>query len=273
MFGIILYIVANMAIVFTISILLSLLGIRLDSNLILFAIIFGFSGSFLSLLMSKWMAKTAVGAVVIANPSNSTERFLVNTIRELAARAQIGMPEVAMYDGSPNAFATGYDRNNALVAVSSGLIESMDKDALKAVLAHEIAHIKNGDMITMSLLQGLINTFVIIFSRLLASVMTKNNERPSFALQMIIEVVLSFLGAIIVFWFSRHREYKADETSSNLFSANAMILALQSLKREHTEPLPDSMKTFGFVGFFSLFSTHPSLDDRIENLKNKFNIR
>jgi heat shock protein HtpX len=241
-------------------------------------------GSFISLAMSKWIAKKSTKAHVIENPSNPTEQWLYNTVQRMAKEAEIGMPEVAMYNSADmNAFATGMNKNNALVAVSSGLLQNMSKDEVEAVLAHEITHVACGDMVTLSLIQGVLNTFVIFLSRMAANVISnflsgdEEGEGLGFfgymAVTIVLELVLGLFASIIVMWFSRRREFTADKGAAYLTSKEKMTSALQRLQAHH-EPshLPDQVAAFGIRpkegGLASLFRSHPPLEDRIEALKN-----
>jgi heat shock protein HtpX len=265
---------------FGIESLLDQQGIGLDMNaLLLYAAVIGFSGSFISLLISKWTAKHLTGAKVIEQPRNDRERWLVDTVKRLARDAKIGMPEVAIYDSpQPNAFATGASRNNALVAVSTGLMTAMTQDEVEAVLAHEVSHVANGDMITMALIQGVVNTFVIVLSRVIGHLVdrmifkTERGHGPAFWITSIIaELVLAVLASIIVMWFSRQREYRADAGAAKLVGANKMIAALQRLGGTANEPLPDQLNAFGIAGgkagISALFMTHPSIEDRVNALR------
>ena len=287
---ILLYLATNIAVIAVLSITMRLLGfeslldqqgIDLDLNaLLVYAAVIGFSGSFISLAISKWTAKRMTGAQVIENPSNETERWLVNTVQRQAEQAGIGMPEVAIYDApEPNAFATGMNKNNALVAVSTGLMRSMTQDEVEAVLAHEVSHVSNGDMVTLALIQGVVNTFVIVLSRVIGHLVdrtvfkTERGHGPAFWITSIIaELVLGILASIIVRWFSRQREYRADAGAASLVGAPKMIAALERLAGSSTEPLPDQLTAMGISGGKStisqLFMTHPPLEDRINALKN-----
>ncbi len=287
-----LFLVTNLAIIVVLNIVLRLLGIDsiLDSqgglsygSLLVFAAVVGFAGSLFSLLISKWSAKRMVGAQVIEQPSNSTEQWLVDTVARQASQAGIGMPEVALYDApEPNAFATGANRNNALVAVSSGLLNAMDKDEVEAVLAHEVSHVANGDMITLTLIQGVVNTFVIFLSRVVGHtvdrVVFKNEQGygPAYWITTIIaELALGILATIIVMWFSRQREFRADSGSAQLAGREKMIAALQALQRSSGEShLPDQIAAFGISGrigggFKRLFMSHPPLEQRIAALQRQ----
>jgi heat shock protein HtpX len=237
-------------------------------------------GSFISLAISKWMAKKSVGAQVIETPSNEAERWLVDTVRRQAQQAGIGMPEVAIYNSPDvNAFATGMNKNNALVAVSTGLLQSMSREEAEAVLGHEVSHVANGDMVTLALIQGVVNTFVIFLSRVIGYLVdkivfkTERGNGPAFFVTMIIaEMVLGILASIIVMWFSRQREFRADRGGAKLAGRQKMISALERLGRVHAEPLPDKMAAFGISGHVAgglkrLFMTHPPLEERIAALK------
>jgi heat shock protein HtpX len=239
----------------------------------------GFGGAFISLAISKWTAKRMSGAVVIEQANTETERWLLSTVREQADKVGIQMPEVAIFDSPEvNAFATGMTKNSSLVAVSTGLLRGMTQDEVEAVLAHEVSHIANGDMVTLTLIQGVVNTFVMFFSRIIGNIVdkaifkTKDGNGPAFFITMIIaEMVLGVLASIIVMWFSRQREFRADAGSANLASSHKMIAALERLKNAH-EPsvLPKQMAAFGissFGGMSQLFASHPNLDDRIAALK------
>ncbi|MDO3378612.1 protease HtpX [Geoalkalibacter halelectricus] len=287
-----LFIITNLAIVFVLSIVLSLLGVGriLDEqgvgldmyNLIVFAAVFGFGGSLISLAISKWTAKRMTGARVIKQPSNEVEAWLVQTVRKQAEIAGIGMPEVAIYDAPDvNAFATGARRDNALVAVSTGLLRSMDRDEAEAVLAHEVSHVANGDMITLALIQGVVNTFVIVASRVVGHfvdrVILKNEQGHGagfFITSIVAQIVFGILASTIVFWFSRKREFRADAGGAHLAGREKMIAALEKLQRSVNQPhLPDQMAAFGISGNRSsgikrLFMTHPPLQERIDALKH-----
>lgn len=286
---IMLYLATNIAVLAVLSVTMRLLGIEslLDqqgtnlnmNSLLIFAAVIGFSGSLISLALSKWTAKRLTGAQVISSPSNQTERWLVDTVARQAQQAGIGMPEVAIYHSpQPNAFATGMNRNNALVAVSSGLMQSMTQDEVEAVLAHEVSHIANGDMVTMALIQGVVNTFVIVLSRVIGHLIdrtvfkTERGHGPAFWITSIIaELVLGILASIIVMWFSRQREFRADMGAARLVGANKMIAALQRLAGTSSEPLPDQLHAMGISGgrggISALFMTHPPLEARINALR------
>jgi heat shock protein HtpX len=250
-------------------------------GLLIFAAILGFGGSFISLAMSKWMAKRMTGATVIESPRSATEQWLVETVRRQAKQAGIGMPEVAIYDAPDvNAFATGMNRNHALVAVSTGLLEAMDRDEAEAVLGHEITHVANGDMVTLTLIQGVVNTFVIFFSRVIGHLVdrvvfkTERGYGPAFYITSIFaQIVLGILASMIVMWFSRQREFRADRGGSKLAGREKMIAALERLKLAHEAPqLPNQMAAFGINGGIGhglkrLFMSHPPLEERIAALK------
>ena len=254
--------------------------INLTATLI-FAAVFGFGGSLISLLISKWMAKRSVGAQVIETPRNEGERWLVETVQRQAREAGIGMPEVAIYDSPEiNAFATGASRNKALVAVSTGLLSSMTRDEAEAVLGHEVGHIANGDMITLTLIQGVVNTFVIFFARIVGffvdRVLLKNEEGPGigfFVTTIVAEIVFGILASVIVMWFSRQREFRADDAGARLAGRDKMIAALERLKLNYDRPsdMPAQMTAFGIFGrggnFGRLFMSHPPLDERIAALR------
>jgi heat shock protein HtpX len=281
---IILFVMTNLAVLLVINITLRLLGVDrvLDQSgtinfnaLLVLSMVIGFSGSIISLLISKWSAKRMVGAQVITNPIDPTERWL------LAQAAGIGMPEVAIYDAPDvNAFATGWNRNNALVAVSTGLLHNMSRDEIEAVLGHEISHVANGDMVTLALIQGVVNTFVIFFAKLFGimvdRVLLKNDGRNgpgigAFVAEIVAQLVLGVLASIIVMWFSRRREFRADAGGASLAGRNKMIAALEKLKGNHEQAtLPEKMAAFGISGgssFSRLFMTHPPLDERIAALR------
>ncbi|NLN39347.1 MAG: protease HtpX [Smithella sp.] len=286
---ILLFLGTNIAVLVVLSIVIKILGVDeiLTANginywnLLIFAGVIGFGGSFISLAMSKWMAKRATGAQVIVQPRSGTEIWLVQTVQRQASQAGIDMPEVAVFDSdSPNAFATGMNKNKALVAVSTGLLHTMNRNEVEAVLGHEISHVANGDMVTLSLIQGIVNTFVIFLSRIVGyfvdRVILKNEEGPGmgfFLTNIVAQIVFGILASIIVMWFSRRREYAADAGGASLAGAGNMIAALESLRRSSVQPLDGQMKAFGIAGKPSknslklLFMTHPPLEDRIEALK------
>lgn len=286
---IVLFIATNLAIVLVLSITLRVLGVEpyltaqgLNlGSLLIFAAVFGMGGSFISLAISKWMAKRSVGAVVIDNPRTPAEIWLVDTVRRQARQAGIGMPEVAVFDSPQvNAFATGMNKNKALVAVSTGLLQSMSKEEAEAVLGHEVSHVANGDMVTLALIQGVVNTFVMFLARVIGYLVDKvvfKTERgtgPAFFVTMIIaELVLGVLASIIVMWFSRRREFSADSGGATLAGRHNMIAALQRLQQTHAGPLPEKLAAFGIAGgggmsgLKRLFMTHPPLEERIAALR------
>jgi heat shock protein HtpX len=286
-----LFLATNLAILVVLSITLRLLGVEriLDAEgvdldleaLLLFAAVFGMGGSFISLAVSKWTAKRFTGAQVIEQPSNPTEQWLMETVRRQAQAAGIGMPEVAVFDSpDPNAFATGARRNHALVAVSTGLLQRMKREEVEAVLGHEVSHVANGDMITLALIQGVVNTFVIFLSRVIGHVVdrlvfkTERGHGPAFWITAIVaELIIGILASLIVFWFSRQREFRADSGGARLATRERMIAALERLKPNYgAEPLPDQMAAFGISGktrsgLLRLFMTHPPIEERIERLR------
>ena len=286
---VLLFLVTNIAVMVVLSVVVRVLGVDqfLTANginyltLLIFAGVIGFGGSFISLALSKWMAKRGTGAQVIVQPRSDMEIWLMNTVQKQASQAGIGMPEVAVFESdSPNAFATGMNKNNALVAVSTGLLRTMKRAEVEAVLGHEISHVANGDMITLSLIQGVVNTFVIFLSRIVGyfvdRVILKNEEGHGigfFITSIVAQIVFGIAASVVVMWFSRKREYVADAGGAMLASTGSMIAALESLQRTAHEPLPDQMKAFGISGKPSkhglklLFMTHPPLEDRIEALK------
>lgn len=281
-----LFLATNIAVMIVLSIVMSILtgvfGVQLggQGQMLITAAVFGFAGSLISLFMSKGMAKRSMGVQVIEHPSNQTERWLVSVVERLAKDAGIGMPEVGIFNApDPNAFATGANKNNALVAVSTGLLQNMTEDEVEAVLGHEISHVGNGDMVTMTLIQGVVNTFVFFFSmvigRLIDRVIFRNEEGPGigyFVGQIVAQIILSFLASIIVMWFSRWREYRADAGGASLTSPDKMIAALRRLQSVH-EPaeMPAEMAAFGIRSsgnIRKLFTTHPPLEERIAALEN-----
>ena len=287
------FLVTNLAIVLVLSITMRLLGVEpfLNANglnlnsLLIFATVMGFGGAFISLAISKWSAKQMSGAVTIENPKTPDEIWLMNIVKKQSQAVAIQMPEVAIFN-SPvvNAFATGMSRNSSLVAVSSGLLEMMTKDEAEAVIGHEISHIANGDMVTLTLIQGVVNTFVLFFSRVIGYTVdkvvfkTRQGTGPAFFITMIIsELLLGVLASIVVMWFSRQREYRADFGGGQLAGKQKMIAALQRLKTQYeTSALPKSIAALGIsgeqgIGLKELFSTHPSLDDRIARLQQSAN--
>ena len=285
-----LFLLTNLAVVFVLSIVLQLLGVDTAleqqggglnlQGLLIFSAVFGMGGAFISLAISKWSAKRMTGAKVIEEPGNPTERWLLETVRRQAQKAGIGMPEVAIFDASePNAFATGMNRNSALVAVSTGLLHAMSQDEVEAVLGHEISHVANGDMVTLALIQGVVNTFVIFLSRVVGHVVDRvilKNDRGHgvgfFVTTMVAQLVLGILASMIVAWFSRQREFRADAGSARLEGPNKMIAALEKLKLSHQAPLPDQLAAFGIsggpgTGLKRLFMSHPPLEERIAALQ------
>lgn len=284
-----LFLLTNIAVMVVLSITMSVLGVGrymtaqgLDlTQLLIFSALVGFTGSFISLLLSKWMAKQSTGARVInpQAPGNAREAWLVDTVHQLADRAGIGHPEVAIYDGPPNAFATGAFKNDALVAVSTGLLESMTEEEVAAVLGHEVAHIANGDMITLTLIQGVVNTFVVFLARVVGyfvdRVILKNDRDIGmgyYATVIVCEIVFGLLASIIVAWFSRQREYRADAGSAKLMGAREpMVRALARLGGLEPGELPKSFEASGIsggAGIAALFSTHPPIEDRIRALRS-----
>jgi heat shock protein HtpX len=285
-----LFLATNMAIVLVLSVTMRLLGVEpyLNANglnlgsLLIFAAVMGFGGSFISLAISKWSAKRAMGVQVIEAPSTSTEFWLVETVRKYSAEAGIKMPEVGIFDTPEvNAFATGMTKNSSLVAVSSGLLRQMSKSEAEAVIGHEVAHIANGDMVTLALIQGVVNTFVMFLSRVIGHVVdrvvfkTENGHGPAFFITMIVaELVLGVLASIIVMYFSRQREFRADRGGAGLAGRSNMIAALQRLNSLHPAPLPEKLAAFGISGggaggIKRLFMTHPPLEERIEALRRQ----
>ena len=286
---IVLFIATNLAVLLVLSLVLNVLGIGRGvsaaginvGELLVFSAVVGFTGSIISLLMSKPMAKWSTGARVIDNPSNSTEMWLVATVRQLAEKAGIGMPEVAVYDGEANAFATGAFKNSALVAVSTGLLESMNRDEIEAVLGHEVAHIANGDMVTLSLIQGVVNTFVVFLARVVGffvdKVLLRSGDRgPGIGYMVTVfvcEILFGLVASIIVAWFSRQREFRADAGSAKLLGSPVpMQHALARLGGMQPGALPSSMAASGIAGggggWGALFSTHPPMEQRIAALNN-----
>ncbi|MFO7338678.1 MAG: protease HtpX [Lysobacteraceae bacterium] len=280
-----LFLATNLAVLVLAGIVMSILGVHPQQlgGLLVMAAIFGFGGSLISLLTSKWMAKRATGAYVITQPRNETERWLVETVRRQAQAAGIGMPEVAIYDAPEiNAFATGANRNNALVAVSTGLLRHMDADEAEAVLGHEVAHIANGDMVTMALLQGVLNTFVIVLARVVGGLVdgylsgNREDRGPGlayFLIVMVLEVVFGLFATMIAMWFSRRREFRADAGGARLAGRHKMIAALERLALNHGQStLPTQIAAFGISGGLGeglrrLFLSHPPLSERIAALR------
>ncbi len=284
---VVLFLATNLAILLVLSVSMRVLGVEPWLNqqglnlgaLLVFAAMMGFGGSLISLAVSKWMAKKTMGVRVIEAPSNAIETWLVDTVRKYARQAGIGMPEVGIYDApDANAFATGMSRNKALIAVSTGLVQQMTREEAEAVLGHEVAHAANGDMVTLALIQGVVNTFVLFLSRVIGHTVdrvifrTENGHGPAFWVTVIIaDLVLGVLAAIIVMWFSRQREFRADQGGAGLAGRDNMIAALERLRGLHPQPLPDKLAAFGIAGggggLKRLFITHPPLEDRIAALK------
>ncbi|GAB6197265.1 protease HtpX [Lysobacter xanthus] len=280
-----LFLATNLAVLVLLGIVMRLLGIdpQTSGGLLVMATLFGFGGSFISLMMSKWMAKRSTGAQVIEQPRNEGERWLVETVRRQAQAAGIAMPEVAVYDAPEiNAFATGPSRNDALVAVSTGLLRNLDRDEAEAVLGHEVSHVANGDMVTMMLVQGVLNTFVIVLARVVGRLVDGwlggNNREGSgglgyFATVMVLDLVFGLFASVIAMWFSRYREFRADAGGAQLAGRDKMIRALEKLSRSYGETtLPKQVQAFGISGGVAhglrrLFMTHPPLTERIEALR------
>ena len=281
-----LFLATNLAVLALVSIVMSLLGVdpRQTSGLLVMAALFGFGGSIISLLMSKWVAKRTTGAQVITQPRSEAEQWLLATVQRQAQAAGIGMPEVAIYDAPEiNAFATGANRNNALVAVSTGLLRAMNRDEAEAVLGHEISHIANGDMVTMALLQGVLNTFVIVLARVVGRLVdgvisgNRDNDAPGFGYYIIVfvlEMVFGLFASMIAMWFSRHREFRADAGGAALAGRHKMIAALERLAEVHgASTLPKQVAAFGIngnigTGLQRLLMSHPPLEDRIAALRS-----
>jgi heat shock protein HtpX len=284
---ILLFLATNVAVLFVISIVLRVLGIDQamasqggTGPLLAFSAVVGFAGAIISLLMSKPMAKWSTGAQVITGSEGATQAWLVETVRRLSEKAGIGMPEVAVYQGPPNAFATGAFKNSSLVAVSTGLLESMNREEVEAVLGHEIGHVANGDMVTLALIQGVVNTFVVFLSRIIGGIVDKvvfrsehGNGPGYFISELVCQLLLGVLASMIVAWFSRQREFRADAASAGLLGdARPMVNALKRLGGIEPTALPESMKALGIndkPGFMSLFSTHPPIEQRIAALQQR----
>jgi heat shock protein HtpX len=286
---IVLFLATNLAILVVLSTVVRLLGLERYlgatgglGGLLVFAAIFGFGGALISLLISKWMAKRSMGVKVITQPRDATEQWLVSTVRAQAEQAGIGMPEVGIFDSpEPNAFATGANRNNALVAVSTGLLQKMGRGEVEAVLAHEVSHVANGDMVTLTLIQGVVNTFVIFLARIIGNIVDRALSRdgeggrgPAYFISVIVaEIALGILATMIVMWFSRHREFRADAGGARLAGRGQMIGALEALRRQHQPAgLPRQMNAFGILGgrgagLKRLFMSHPPLEERISALQ------
>ncbi|MEY3381397.1 MAG: hypothetical protein RL468_1995 [Pseudomonadota bacterium] len=285
---IILFVLTNLAVVVVLGIVASLLGVNryltsqgLDLGLLLgYALVIGFGGAIISLLISKPVAKWSAGVRVIEQPQSPDEAWIVNTVRKFADQAGIGMPEVGIFEGDPNAFATGAFKNSALVAVSTGLLQNMTREEVEAVIGHEVAHIANGDMVTMTLIQGVMNTFVVFLSRVISyavdSFLRRNDEESSgpgigyMISTIVLDIILGFLAAIVVAWFSRQREFRADAGAAQLMGRRQpMINALARLGGLHAAELPKSMQAMGIAGGIGqLFSTHPPIEERIAALQN-----
>jgi heat shock protein HtpX len=283
-----LFIATNLAVTLVISVVLSLLGVgriagpgglNLSALLVMSSVI-GFAGAIISLLISKPMAKWSTGAQIISQPSSPDERWLVDTVKRLADKAKIGMPDVAVYEGEPNAFATGAFKNSALVAVSTGLLQNMTREEVGAVLAHEVAHVANGDMVTMTLIQGVVNTFVVFLSRVVGYVVDKQINRDGdgqgigyMVTSLVCQLLFGVLASIIVAWFSRQREFRADAGSAQYMGQpGSMIKALQRLGGVEPGALPKNIAAAGISdkpGFMALFSTHPPIEQRIAALKGR----
>ena len=289
---ILLFLATNIAVLLLVSIIFSLLGLEgtlaangVDLNLqalLVMCAVFGFGGALISLFLSKWMAKRGTGTYIIEQPRNRDEEWLLTTVRELAAEAGIGMPEVGIFPSqAANAFATGWNRNSALVAVSAGLLQRFRPEEVRAVMAHEIGHVANGDMVTLTLIQGVVNTFVMFLARVIGHAIDRivfKTERGYgmgyYIVTMVAQLVLGILASMIVFWFSRWREYRADAAGASLASSGSMIAALERLRQEQGLPqdLPNELTAFGISeqlkqGISSLFSSHPPLEDRIRALR------
>ena len=288
---IVLFLATNLAVLLLLSVVMRLFGVdpRSFAGLLLMATILGFGGSLISLLMSKWIAKMTTGARVIAEPGNDLERWLVSTVRRQAQAAGIGMPEVAIYDAPEiNAFATGASRNNALVAVSTGLLRAMNRDEAEAVLAHEVSHVANGDMVTMALLQGVLNTFVIVLARIVGRVVdgmlsgNRDDGRVGIGYMLtvfVLEMVFGLIASVIAMWFSRWREFRADAGGASLAGRAKMIAALERLSQTYGHSsLPKQVQAFGISGSVGqglqkLFLSHPPLEERIAALRNADDVR
>ena len=286
-----LFIVTNLAVLALLAVVVFILeqvfGVRLArgglGGMLVFAAIFGFGGALLSLALSKWTAKRMMGVRVITAPQTDAEQWLLATVQRLAGQAQVGMPEVGVFDAEEmNAFATGARRNAALVAVSTGLLRSMSRPQIEAVLGHEISHVANGDMVTLALLQGVLNTFVIFLARIIGNIVDralfKNDREESgigfFLTTLVAQIVLGIFASMIVSWYSRRREFRADRGGADLAGTGSMIGALQALKESHGQPMPPQMQAFGINtgradGFMRLFMSHPPLDERIAALQSQ----
>jgi heat shock protein HtpX len=287
-----LFLATNLAVLLVLSVtvplILRLFGLQPEQAginmpfLLIFAAVLGFGGSFISLAISKWMAKRMTGAHVIDTPRNASEQWLVDTVRRQAKQAGIGMPEVAIFDAPDiNAFATGMNRDNALVAVSTGLLNAMDRDEAEAVLGHEVSHVANGDMVTLALIQGVVNTFVIVLSRVVGHIVDRvilKNDREGYGIgywvaTIVAEIVLAILASMIVMWFSRQREFRADAGGARLAGRESMVGALQRLAAVSGAPLPGQLQAFGIqsgqiTGWRRMFMSHPPLEERIARLRS-----
>ena len=284
---ILLFVLTNLGVMLVLGLVVNVLGLNrfLTANglnltsLLGFSLVMGFGGAFISLLISKPMAKWSMGVQVINESTDPTHAWLVATVKRFADKAGLTMPQVGIYEGAPNAFATGAFKNSALVAVSTGLLQSMNREEVEAVIGHEVAHVANGDMVTMALIQGVVNTFVMFLSRVIGHLVdkvvfkTERGHGPAFFVTMIIaELVLGILASIIVMWFSRRREFRADQGGASLAGRRNMISALEKLNALHPQPLPEKMAAFGIAGGVGgglkrLFMTHPPLEERIAALK------
>ena len=284
---IILFVATNVAVLLVLSIVLKLFGLDQAmagqgiayGQLLVYSLVVGFTGAIISLLMSKTIAKWSTGAQVIESPRNEAEAWLVETVRKLATAAGVAMPEVAIYDGAPNAFATGAFKNSALVAVSTGLLQSMNKEEVEAVLGHELSHVANGDMVTLTLIQGVVNTFVVFLSRIVGSIVdrtifrTERGTGPGYFITVIVcQILFGILASMIVAWFSRYREFRADAGSARLLGPQPMVNALRRLGGLESGALPQTMQAFGIAGggggMMSLFASHPPIEERIAALQS-----
>jgi len=289
MIRIILFLLTNLAVMLIFSLILNLTGIQSNNiyGLLIMSGLFGFSGSILSLILSKWIALRSINGEIITHPRNEIEKWLINTVRKQSIQKGIIMPQIAIYHATDiNAFATGARRNSALIAISTGLLENMTNNEAEAVIAHEISHIANGDMITMTLVQGVVNTFVIFISRMLSQIISnvissnrndtnveEKNPFIYFLISTFLELTFGILASVITMWFSRHREFHADASSAKMVGREKMISALNRLKTSHEPQESDSMIAFCINGksgsFLKLFASHPSLEKRIQALQNK----
>jgi heat shock protein HtpX len=284
---IILFVATNVAVMLVLSVVLKLFGFDQTmaaqglqyGQLLVVSLVFGFTGAIISLLMSKTIAKWTTGAQVIGTPGSEAEAWLIETVRKLATAAGIAMPEVAIYDGEPNAFATGAFKNSALVAVSTGLLQSMSKEEVEAVLGHEISHVANGDMVTLTLIQGVMNTFVFFLSRVVGSIVdrtvfrTERGTGPGYFITVIVcQIVFGILAGLIVAWFSRYREFRADAGSARLLGPQPMVNALRRLGGLQPGQLPQTMQAFGIAGgrdLMALMASHPPIEQRIAALQKQ----